>query len=332
MALMALALVAMMATQAKVATDEEALTPAQEAGVAYWKALESDLRQSSSPRERALSARIAIDGDRVAAGKALREASQSAPGDVLVQMLWTSAGQQWSGCDTVDSCPGQALAWARVEPDNGFAWMPAFEALGDTADAASIDAGIARIAGAKRFDDHFVEYWQAYRAAIAARPIPEIALAQLRQPGAGKARAVRDIREEAISIAAMAHAAALPVRMQGLARACKRSNHPEVAQTRFEDCARIGRGIVDSDSSGLSKLLGSALVRVSGLQDEADRKARRALEWRQHSMTSAGQDGSHAAYFADLASTGSEQRAQELAMARHGIPLDPPADWKGAWE
>jgi hypothetical protein len=117
-----------------------------------------------------------------------------------------------------------------------------------------------------------------------------------------------------------------------LSRACRRSEHLQLAPKRFEDCARIGRGIMASESSVMAKMTGSALIRASGSQNDADRQARRALEWRQASAGKAIDERLHpgglAAYIADLDSTGSETRAQELAMARHGIPLDPPADWK----
>lgn len=82
----------------------------------------------------------------------------------------------------------------------------------------------------------------------------------------------------------------------------------------------------------MSKMVGYSLVRVSGLENDADRQVRRTMQWRQLSasraINEAGHAGGTAAWFADLESTGSESRAQELAMARNGIALDPPAGWE----
>lgn len=282
------------------------------AGRAYLASLHGQLAASKSPRERALATRLHLAEDRSGDARVLRAAAQAAPEDPLVQMLWSG-----SDCEADASCPEQKLAWARLEPDNGFAWMPDFEGRGEHADARAIDADIARIAAAPRFDDHLVDFWLAYRRIYAAHPM-SAAMSQ----------------EEAVAVAAMANAAAMPLPMKWLARHCTRASHPEAAAARFEDCARIGRGIAASDSSVWAKMLGTAIVRGSGLQDAADRQARRSLEWRQYAVGRATDERLHpgglAAYFADLASTGNESRAQELSMARYGIALEPPAAWRPA--
>jgi hypothetical protein len=134
---------------------------------------------------------------------------------------------------------------------------------------------------------------------------------------------------------AMAYAAALPIDFVSLSRACDRSRAPEPSVARREACARIGRGILASDSWIMTKRLGAMLVRVSGLQGDADREARRSLDWRlQASVELLGEKARPSeltAYFADLASTSSETRAMELLLARHGRPMEPPAGWTGKW-
>ena len=137
---------------------------------------------------------------------------------------------------------------------------------------------------------------------------------------------------EAAGVLAMAHAAALPLPMQSLVHACDPSRHPGLASDRFENCANIGRGIVQSNASVVSKRIGAALVRRSGLETDADRQAARALSWGMEVgnelLDELEQPGRLAGYFEDLASTGSETRAQELLMTRHGVALEPPAGWK----
>jgi hypothetical protein len=301
------------------------------AGKAYWQSLQSTLRGSASPRDRALSAFAgATWEDPASTGKILREAAQSAPSDALVQMMWTTVGPKWGGCDQAAPCPEQSLAWAHAEPDNGFAWLPAFDEIARRGDDKAIDGEIGNMAAARYYDDHFVDFWLAYRKAILAHPMPPLVLAAMVK-GAGKPANAAAAPGLASSVAAMGPAAALPLPMQMLTRACNHSLHPEAAPPRFENCARIGRAIIASDSSANSKMIATVVVRVTGLETEKDRRARIALEWRQNRLFNADSAAAgYAEYFADLASTGSEIRAQELAIARRGDPIDPPLDWKGS--
>jgi hypothetical protein len=325
MSMNSLALLALLATASPDDAPSAPPSAADLASKAYSENLGKQLRASTSPRERALGARMYFD-DPTSAGKVLREAAKAAPNDVLVQLQWSTIGSAWSGCDAASPCPEQAMAWARVEPDNGLAWLPAFEALYRSGDERAIDAAIAHMAGAGSFDDHFVDAWLAFRGAIAARAMTaSVAKRLLASEDAGDA----DPRQAASDVMAMAYAAALPLPLTGLSRSCKRESHPQLAPARFEDCARIGRAIVHSDSSVMMKMLGMSIVHVSGLEDDSDRQARRALAWRQQSSVAAMNRPSGAkGYFADLASTRSEVRAQELLMARSGIAPEPPPEWQ----
>jgi hypothetical protein len=321
MAIKVLALAALLATQVPAESAEAPETAAEAASKAYWASLQAGMAASRSPRERAFAAQGTFL-DRADDG-ALRSAAQSAPGDALVQMLWSTSG---------DGSGERARAWEIVEPGNGFAVMTTFRAEARSADDRTIDAGIARIAAAEGYDDHLVDYWRAYRRAIAARPMPGIVVATF-QGASGKGPGVAATREEAGAIAAMARAAALSLApIVPVLRACRRSDHPDAPAQRFEDCARIGRGVMASRSSVLVKMAASSIVRVSGLENDADREARRRMEWRQASAGQAIDERVHRdavrQYFSDLDSTGDEAHAQELAMARYGIAMDPPLDWR----
>jgi hypothetical protein len=288
-------------------TDAAAETAADAAGRAYTGSLLADIRANGSPRERALFARVDPDASSDPR-TALRAAAQAAPADALVQMTWSTLG-------------GDASAWARVEPANGLAWIPLVEGL--PRDGKETDSAIARIAEAPHFDDHFAETWLAFRRAIAARPMPPDVAVRSGQGNAGNAA----------DIMAMAYAAALPVQFLTLSRACDHSRLPKPSAARLEACARIGRRIVASDSSVMSKRLGSMLVRVSGLQGDVDREMRRSIDWRLLASTELLDEKAHPGelkhYFTDLAATSSETRAMELLMARHGRPIEPPAHWVG---
>jgi hypothetical protein len=131
------------------------------------------------------------------------------------------------------------------------------------------------------------------------------------------------------------YAALLPLggAIQSLVHACDRGRHPQASASRFEDCVRVGRLMSTSGTSMISVAIGHALARRSGMQTPADREAERKFRWMQVAYVDrAGQFESSEVemrqYFADLVATGSETRAQELMLARHGVPLQPPADWK----
>jgi hypothetical protein len=83
----------------------------------------------------------------------------------------------------------------------------------------------------------------------------------------------------------------------------------------------------------MTKSLGANVVRRSGLEGDADREARRSLGWLMQAsgelLDEKAHPGELKAYFADLAATSSETRAMELLLARHGRPIQPPADWVG---
>ena len=336
MTLKTFALVALLATQAPTTSEEAPDTAAEAAGKAYFNSLQASMRNSGSARERALAARMALVQDPKGTGKALRAAAESAPGDGLVQMLWSGMGQPWNGCDTSSPCPEQALAWSRAEPGNGLAWLPAFQATYKSGNEQAIDAAIARIADAEVYDDHVIDAWSAYRTAIAAHPMPMQFVHAWRQQDAERPRDEKAARMEAAGVIAMAHAAAMPLSIQSLTHACDRARHPQLDTARFDHCAAIGRGLVQSNASVISKRIGSALVRMSGLENEADRQAQREHVWAWESASELLDERKHpgvlAGYFDDLASTGSETRAQELLMARHGVALQPPAEWQSRWQ
>jgi hypothetical protein len=286
------------------------------ASTLYMQSLVSELRASKSARSRAVAESFSTDGSSEAA---MQQAAEDAPADVLVQMLWSTRHENRTSA--------QALAWARAEPGNGLAWVPALDSR--QADVADLDEAISRIAEAQTYDDHLVDAWETYRRAFASRPMPAPMLASFHLTETPTRLDAATAREAAEAIMAMAHAAALPFRVLTLTRACNRAENRQASAARFEACARIGRGIMRSESSAATKMIGSGLVRRSGLENDGDREAKRALDWR---MQAAGDllrtgPGEIVGYFTDLASTGSETRAQELLMARHGVAADPPPGW-----
>jgi hypothetical protein len=103
----------------------------------------------------------------------------------------------------------------------------------------------------------------------------------------------------------------------------------------LEDCRRIGQTIAAEADSVIARALGLGLQGAAGADSEQYLAARRSHEWRlqQFSALDARMEAEPAlltAYYRDVLDTNSEVRAQELLLARAGIALEPPADWKPA--
>jgi hypothetical protein len=327
MILLPVALAALLATQAPA---EDRLAQAR---TAFSHDLAEAMRKDPSPRLRALGAQLwEWDSDGLGGperrGKLLRTAAEAAPGDALVQAIWANTNDSESGCNPRSPCPERSFAQARVEPDNGIAWVPAFNQLGADADEAKVEALLERMAAASRMDDHFAEGVRAHFDFFAAHPEPP----ELQVDEDGRPSALRDHpREGAIAMSFATAAFAFPD-WQGLVNACKRSGHSQAPTRRFELCGEIGRKMMAGGTTFLTEAMGSALLRVTGQFNDDDRKLRRRLDWRMQAnadlakfLASPEELGQ---YYADLQSTGNESRTIELFMQRHGVAIDPPADYK----
>jgi hypothetical protein len=179
----------------------------------------------------------------------------------------------------------------------------------------------------------YVEAWVAWRDVLRHVPLTE---AEFRVAAAGAGFSGRAWSREDIQMSmATANAAAIAIGagLQNLVHACDRTRYPDASPQRFEDCARAGRMMARTGTSMISEAIGHALVRRAGMQSDADREAERAFKWRRERLVD-GYPRSEAdaaewrLYFSDLVATKRESRAQELMLARLGIPLQPPADWQ----
>jgi hypothetical protein len=311
--------------------ETEAELQAAARGRAYSVALGKVLSTSASPRERALGTRFYLDSptdaNTAAGARALREAAAAAPSDVLVQAMWATASEAESGCDAASPCPERLLAQARAEPGNGLAWLPAFGGLDSKASEAEIESLLAKLAFADHYNDHFADYVGAWARAIASGPT----LPRFEPPSL-----FADHPSQAMKVSAIAYAAAMVMPgMQTLLKLCRRSEQGQAPARRFELCAEAGRGMMRSGTSYISQSMGFALVRVSGLATADDKQLKRRLSWRMQGPENVSQfldqPREFDLYFEDLLSTGSESRAVELLMQRHGIALEPPPDWKSPY-
>ncbi|MBS0462888.1 MAG: hypothetical protein JSS41_10520 [Proteobacteria bacterium] len=331
-----LALTSGSAAAAPVVADTAATTAQAADQAAYQAAMRElvrTLRDSASPRDRALASQLlpvipAADGSEPAAseqstsGKLLRAAAQAAPNDALVQALWVKAMPQLSGCDAKDPCPQRADALARLQPDNAVAWIPAVDAAYQRKDAAGVDAALAKMANARGYDDFLGQALKAWMDIYTRYPLPV--------PTSDPAAAGFSSRATAL-VAAMGMAAATAIpSFDTVVKSCHRQMNPDATPSRFHSCAQIGRTLLVHGDSLLGRMIGRALLRVSGQATPADIEPARNAQWQQENWMRLGANADPArldAAAADWAKADNEMAVLQIQFQRAGIPLTPPAGW-----
>jgi hypothetical protein len=341
MSLLQIALATMLAAQDPTATDA-AEAAEIEAGAeleisaerrAYARSLGESLLASASPRERALGI-VALDWDSVhrstlaRRARMLRAAAEAAPSDALVQGIWANIDSSESGCGARSPCLERQFAQARLEPENGLAWLPGFAGMDAEASDAEVESLLEKVASAERIDDHFIDGIRAWTEILASRPLPrEVGFEEYGKPAVWVGHPREAEMAMAFSYAVTAFPNWLPI-----VKTCRRSEHAHASARRFELCAEIGRKFMQRGATLLTELIGFALVRAAGLVTPTDEATIRKVHWRQHahselSDTSESPEEFHR-YFGDLLATGNESRAIELMMQRHGVALEPPSGWQ----
>ena len=334
---------AVAATRQASDDSEQPPTPEQKAASAtyqnYMRSLVHSLRTSADARDRALATQMSfmIDffdtheptgADRAAHGAMLRGAAEAAPDDALVQWLWASASPEDSGCNPSSPCPRRVEAVARLQPDNGSAWLPVFNTAWKANDTAAAESALAQMALAKLFDEQFGMALKAWMDVYRRYPMPKSVIAR----NSPEATFDDQTRNFAWSMA-FAAAVATPA-YQSLLKACSREKHPDDSPLRFRDCAQVGRLMLTQSTSLLSSRIGRAVLRVSGHATAVDIANARAADWQyEHWQTlvlgRTDYDVSDLkATAVDWLDTGDETQVMRRRLQRAGIPLTPPADWQ----
>ncbi len=318
-------------------------TPGQKAAQAayldYMRSLVKSLRNSNSARDRALATQMGFvvdDSDRgesspadsADAGAKLRAAAEAAPDDGLVQWLWANAAVENSGCNTRSPCPLRAEAALRSQPGNGAMWIPKLAIAWKANDIPAAESALAQMALATRFDDQIGTALKAWMDVYQRYPMPSSAVAK------DSLEAKLDDRERNFGGAmGFAVATGMPA-YQSLVQACSREKHPDASPSRFRDCAQVGRLMLMHSTSLISRLIGRAVLRVSGQATAADIATARIVDWQYEHWqslvaTRAADDASDIKKLAgDWLDTGDEAQVMQRQLGRAGIPLTPPADWQ----
>lgn len=330
----ALALVAVLATNPAAATpgqpsggDDAAQEARAAAAEAAQRQLWETIAREGTPRDRALVARLPWPGDSYVAGhtvrtgRLLREAAMQAPADELVQWLWASAPDEWSGCDARHPCPERSMALARLTPDNALAWGPVLDHASAEHDRAALSDALDRMAASSRFQDPFPLVVDAWRDLLQRFPLPP----QFTFDTAGRPATDASSLEASRAVMGVAFAAAMVMPLGSLYRHCNAAGPTPPPQSDLQRCRRVAALMRHSNTIS-SRSMGNGLMHRAG-GDYDSGFQRQQMWWISAMAPMEGNAAESMRYFDDLHSTLSEIRAVELLLQRSGLPLTPPAGW-----
>jgi hypothetical protein len=206
----------------------------------------------------------------------------------------------------------------RLQPDNGSAWVPVFNAAWKANDSAAAESALARMALARHFDEQYATVFKAWLDVDKRYP---------RWTGP-------PVRYFGLALDASSYANGLGLPDYGpLLDACRSERPGKESPSRFRECAQVGRLMLTQSTSLFTKLVGRALLRESAQTTEADLVGLRDAMWQYEKWTSAlpdrrGSSDRANAEGKDWLETGDETQVMQRGLRRLGIPLTPSVDWQ----
>jgi len=305
---------------ARADTEKAEENAAENTWTNYLDSVLDDLRTSADVRERALGFSMQEwSGTIDAEPEKTQTPSKAADSDTSLADLAAAnrdnAFVQWIAA-THDSGNDEAVsALRRLEPDNAAAWVMPLKSESNSVET------LHRAAEASLFDDRSSQQVALLYAVFKRHPQP----AEMRAPWANMEKD-SDIADPAATGAyslalwfAMANLRAAP--MSNAWARCKTTN------AEAADCIKLGRLMLHSDTTMITAVFGTAILRKLEALAGSDRDYARRIAWLQDNV-SAVKTGADR-YIEDYFSTGSEIEALRRAMTRAG-KAEPPADWQPA--
>lgn len=295
---------------------------------AYRHNLALKLQKSPSPRDWALGsqlldARTASDATLRQRALILQKAARAAPRDRLVQTLWASLPLQDRHCRAGLQCADHRTALARLEPDNGVAWVSTIR----NGDPRGTEAALRRVAASERYNEHLGQAIAAWRDVFRRYPppLPEVRPVDDDEASTAIADQLDLVFDEAAATAVPSTAS--------LFDACRKASHPNADTKRFETCAKIARLMMGRSQTLIGRLSGVALLRASHAGSKADIDMVRAVTWQyeQYLKIEPAIDSIAVAkqnYLNLIQTTDSEIQAIQYELRIWGVPLTPPVGWK----
>lgn len=298
-------------------------------------ALFDALRQDPSPAQQVLAGRLYVDDDdtpsalRPKSADVVARAARLAPDDVFVQWLAADVGSYYSSkCGPTRWPEAEVANLVRLEPDNAGALQYAVALAHAKGDQAGVDDALARMASARRADDHLGEEIAAWTRTYVAHPV-----ASPFDDATGKSDA--SPQSSALSSALQQAAFRSSPVESALEETCKPAADSDQAWQRLGWCADAGVLLVTRGNSFTLRELGLKMLATAGATKDDLVDLQRQFDWLKANAASPMQNG---AAFADAPSdraadwkgAPSEIAATERRLKRLGKPLTPPAGWMPA--
>jgi len=316
----ACAALAALASPAFAATDIAALQ-------AYREGLSAALEHSDQPRDWALASLLldAPVADRARNQKRsalLDKAVRAAPADRIVLAIWANTPFAAGNCVRRAGCLDGARVLARLEPENGAAWLPVVQHAARRNDARAVDAAIHQLAQASRYNEHIGQALAAWRDVFRRYPGPK---GELTAAGSSASEDTLDLSAYEAEATAMPPAAPL-------IDACSRRLHPSASPIRFRDCGTAARLMMGRSQTLDGRLAGVAVLRASHEGTGADIERVRTVTWQAEQYARLKPEWSNAAlkqnHQAMIESTDSEMQVIDYELTIGGRALTPPPNWK----
>jgi hypothetical protein len=280
-----------------------------------WQALAVDklatMPDADAQVTAAALARLSPDGSKSI--QLIDRALAIAPHAADIGLLDVAVCGMQSGCDVLNRETSQR----RIDPGNGAAWMATLHDASARGDKTRVNAILANMAQAKRFDTYFTPLGRRFISALKRVSIP--------QDSQG------DTPEARRQAQAMAMVAALAIpALQDVLHACKPD--APISADRRNACRGIAASMQRGDTM-IANLVGLRLQEWTA-RDAADRAQalaqRRLLQWRmaQLNAISGTPALSPTSQMASTLKYDREIDGVDAMLANADKPLDPPADWQ----
>lgn len=330
---------------AEQATDPETAAAEAEAVAAYqrmqdiWrKALLpvfDKLRLSTAPRDWVLASQMHQLGDDdpasngAARAELLKNAVTAAPDDVLVQWIAAMAmpSTGGGGCSAPQRLPANMDDLLRLESANGLAWLPLLRQSYQDNDALGVDAALARIAAADRYDDHRLEHKKLLVKLYAEHPQVAAAVGAAFAVLAGETDETTQASMDFGSIVLQSET--VMVSLYTLNKVCDPSQEPAPETRRLALCADIGQRLAERGVNSRLRHDGESLLERLGLSQgklEALEREQLYLAWMLYQ--SADQKQAEAIFRREWESSGDPADALRATVKALGLPTTPPVTWQ----
>lgn len=323
----------------ELAQDRAAYERIQQGWREAFLPLFEQLRQSSAPRDWMLASQLFQlgDADPASNGAArvelLKNAAAAAPDDALVQ--WVAAvampASGGGGCSAPKALPANLDDLLRLESANGLAWLPLLQQAYQDKDALGVDAALARMAAAERYDDHRQEYTRLLVKLYTENP----------QVGKRVAADLTDVvgamdesSDADVSFGmAMGQAIAVAPSLYLLDKVCDPQQQPAPDARRLALCADVGQRLAERGASSSLRRDGESLLQQLGQSQGKLQALDRELQYLSWMLEQSPDQQRAAAIFRDeWIRSGDEVDALRATVNALGLPTTPPAMWQPAVE